>query len=258
MVLRKMLMARMDGQALSPPCELSLLSRRRFSSLTAACAVALLWVSPTKTMAVTLNDLTSAQAGQGLKAALEKGVRFAIDTLGQNNGFLGNDKVRIPLPGYLEEAAGLLRRLGQGARLDELSAAMNHAAEAAIPMARDLLVGAVKSMSVQDAKNILSGGDTSVTQFFADKTRTPLGEKFLPIIKKTTQQVSLADKYNRIASQAGNLGLLKGDEVSLERYVTGKTLDGLYFMIGEEEKKIRQDPVGTGSAVLQRVFGALK
>ena len=97
------------------------MNRRRFSSFTAACAVALLSASPTKTMAMTLNDLTNAQASQGLKAALEKGIRSAIDTLGQNNGFLGNDKVRIPFPGYLEDAAGLLRRLGQGARLDELS-----------------------------------------------------------------------------------------------------------------------------------------
>lgn len=234
------------------------MNRRHFSSLSAVCTVGLLCASPARSLALTLNDLTSAQATQGLKAALEKGVRSAVESLGQNNGFLGNDKVRIALPGYLEDAAGLLRRLGQGARLDELTAAMNHAAEAAVPLARDLLASAVKSMSVQDAKNILGGGDTSVTQFFADKTRAPLGEKFLPIIKKTTQQVSLTDKYNRIAGQAASIGLLKGDEVSLERYVTGKTLDGLYFMIGEEEKKIRQDPVGTGSALLQRVFGALK
>jgi hypothetical protein len=234
------------------------MNRRHFNSLTGACSVALFFAAPSRGLALTLTDLTSAQATQGVKAALEKGVRFAIDSLGKNNGFLGNDQVRIPLPGYLEEVAGLLRRLGQGTRLEELTEAMNHAAEAAVPLARDVLVGAVKSMSVQDAKNILGGGDTSVTQFFADKTRSPLSEKFLPIIKKTTQRVSLADKYNRIASQAFSIGVLKGDQASLERYVTDKTLDGLYFMIGEEEKKIRQDPVGTGSAVLQRVFGALK
>jgi hypothetical protein len=234
------------------------MNRRHFNSLATACSAALFFAAPSRGLALTLNELTSAQATQGLKAALEKGVLVAIDSLGKNNGFLGNDQVRIPLPGYLEDAAGLLRRLGQGARLEELTAAMNHAAEAAVPLARDLLVRAVKSMTVQDAKNILSGGDTSVTQFFADKTRSPLGEKFLPIIKKTTQQVSMVDKYNRIANQAFSIGVLKGDQASLEQYVTGKTLDGLYFMIGEEEKRIRQDPVGTGSAVLQRVFGALK
>lgn len=234
------------------------MNRRHFGRLSVAYTAAMGCALPLRSQALTLNDVSSSQATQGLKAALEKGVRFAVDSLGRNNGFLGNDKVRIPLPGYLEDAAGLLRRLGQGARLDELVAAMNHAAEAAVPLAREVLVGAVKSMGVQDAKNILVGGETSVTQFFADKTRVQLADKLLPMVKKTTQQVRLADKYNRIASQAASFGLLKGDEVNLERYVTGKTLDGLYFMIGEEEKKIRQDPVGTGSAVLQRVFGEMK
>lgn len=208
--------------------------------------------------ALSLADLSNSQASQGLKAALEKGARAAVATLGQPNGFLGNDKVRIPLPSYLEEAAGLLRTLGQGVRLDELIAAMNHAAEAAIPMAQDMLVGAVKSMNVQEAKKILIGGDTSVTQFFAEKTRSPLAVKFLPVVKKTTARVNLAGKYNAIASKAAGMGLIKGDEISVERYVTGKALDGLYFMIGEEEKEIRQDPVGTGNALLQKVFGALK
>lgn len=208
--------------------------------------------------ALTLNDITNAQASQGLKLALEKGAIAAVNTLGQTNGFLGNDKVRIPLPGYLQDAAKLLRNFGQGARLDELIAAMNHAAEAAVPMARDMLVSAVKSMNVQDAKNILSGGETSVTQFFSDKTRQPLGQKFLPVVTKTTARVDLATKYNQLAGKAVGMGLIKGDQASIEQYVTGKALDGLYFMIGEEEKKIRQDPVGTGSALLQKVFGALK
>jgi hypothetical protein len=208
--------------------------------------------------ALTLNDITSAQASQGLKVALEKGVIAAVSTLGQANGFMGNEKVRIPLPGYLNDAASLLRNFGQGARLDELIAAMNHAAESAVPMARDMLVGAVKSMNVQDAKNILSGGETSVTQFFSAKTRQPLSQKFLPVVTKTTARVDLAAKYNQIAGKAVGMGLIKGDQASIEQYVTGKTLDGLYFMIGEEEKKIRQDPVGTGNALLQKVFGALK
>ena len=241
----------------TPPPVISM-DRRSFQTLTTAFIAGELLLFHGTSQALTLSDLTHAQASQGLKAALEQGARVAVAVLGQPNGFLGNDKVRIPLPGYLEEAASLLRRLGQGGRLDELVVAMNHAAEAAVPLAKDMLVGAVKSMSVQDAKSILSGGDTSVTQFFADKTRVPLAGKFLPVVKKTTQQVKLAEKYNQIAGKAAGMGLLSGDEVSVERYVTGKALDGLYFMIGEEEKKIRQDPVGTGSAILKKVFGALK
>lgn len=234
------------------------MDRRRFNALQLAL-LASPWLGlHIESSALTLSDITSVQASQGLKAALEKGVIEAVRMLGRPNGFLGNDKVRIPLPGYLQDAANLWRNFGQGARLDELITAMNRAAEAAVPMARDMLVGAVKSMNVQDAKNILSGGDTSVTQFFADKTRQPLSAQFLPVVTKTTARVNLAEKYNQIAGKAAGLGLIKGDQANIEHYVTGKTLDGLYFMIGDEERKIRQDPVGSGSAILQKVFGALK
>lgn len=207
---------------------------------------------------LSLDDLTQTQAAQGLRAALEKGALVAVDTLGQVNGFMGNEKVRIALPGYLQDAAKLLRSLGQGGRLDELIAAMNQAAEASVPLAKGMLLGAVKTMSVQDAKNILAGGETSVTQFFADKTRSALGQKFLPVVTKTTARVDLANKYNQIVGKAASLGLIKGDQVTIEQYVTSKALDGLYVMIGEEEKKIRQNPVASGSALLQKVFGAIR
>ena len=108
------------------------------------------------------------------------------------------------------------------------------------------------------AKNILTGGDTSVTDFFAAKTRVPLNGKFLPVVTAATQKVSLASKYNRVASKAAGLGLVSKDDANIEKYVTGKTLDGLYLVIGEEERKIRQDPVGTGSAILKKVFGVFK
>jgi hypothetical protein len=181
-----------------------------------------------------------------------------VGLLGQTDGFLGNPKVRIPLPGVLEDAAKLLRNFGQGAKIDELVTTMNRAAEAAVPMSKDLLVGAVKSMSVTDAKNILAGGDTSVTGFFAEKTRAPLAVKFLPVVTKATEKVGLAGKYNEIAGKAADMGLMKKDDANIQKYVTGKSLDGLYLMIGEQEKKIRQDPVGTGSAILSKVFGAIK
>lgn len=206
--------------------------------------------------ALSIDDLTNTQASQGLKAALEQGARAAVALLGQPGGFLNNANVRIALPGALEQAASVLRKFGQGKKLDELVVAMNQAAEQAVPLAKDMLVSAVKSMNVQDAKNILKGGDTSVTQFFSEKTRAPLSVKFLPVAEKVTARVNLAERYNQVVSKGG--GLIKGDAQSIERYVTGKSLDGLYFMIGEEEKKIRQNPMGAGSAVLQKVFGALK
>jgi hypothetical protein len=203
-------------------------------------------------------DLTDLDASAGIRAALERGAASAVALLGRPNGFMGNPKVRIPLPGFLNEAAKLLKYTGQQKRVDELVTAMNRAAEAAVPEAKTLLVSAVKAMSVDDAKRILTGGDQSVTQFFAAKTREPLGVKFLPIVTKATDKVALADKYNAVAGKASGIGLLKKEDANIQQYVTGKSLDGLYLMIGEEEKKIRQNPVATGSAILKKVFGSLK
>jgi hypothetical protein len=182
----------------------------------------------------------------------------AVGLLGKTDGFLGNPKVRIPLPGFLNDAAKLLKATGQQKRVDQLVTAMNRAAEAAMPEAKALLVSTVKAMSVDDALKVVKGGDNSVTQFFAEKTREPLGEKFLPIVTQATEKVSLAAKYNTMASKAAALGLMKKEDASIEQYVSGKALDGLFLMIGEEERKIRKDPVGTGSAILKKVFGSLK
>lgn len=208
--------------------------------------------------ALSLGDISGADASSGLKAALEKGALSAVGLLGVANGFMGNDLVRIALPGYLNDAAQLLKKFGQGKEVDELVLGMNRAAESAVPLAKDLLVDAVKTMSVADAKTILQGGNTAATSYFSSKTRDPLGQKFLPIITQATAKVGLADKYNAVAGKAAGLGLIKAQDASLENYVNGKALDGLFLMIGEEEKKIRQDPIGTGSALLSKVFGALK
>jgi hypothetical protein len=208
--------------------------------------------------ALSLADLTDADASGGVKAALESGALAAVGLLGKTDGFLGNDKVRIPLPGGLNDVAKLLKKLGQSKRVDELVTAMNRAAEDAVPFAKDLLVGAVKSMTVVDAKNILKGGDTSVTNFFAGKTRAPLTDKFLPVVTKSTEKVKLAEKYNRFAEKGTSMGLVKKEDANLQSYVTGKALDGLYFVIGEEERKLRKDPGGAASGILKKVFGALR
>ena len=200
------------------------------------------------------SGLSETDAAAGVRAALERGALAAVALLGQTDGFLGNALVRIPLPGYLSDAAKLLKAAGQGKRLEELVTAMNRAAEAAVPVAKPLFVRAVKSASVDDALKVVRGGATSVTDFFAGKTREPLSASFLPIVTQATQKVSLAERYNAVASRAAGLGLVKGDESSIERYVTGRALNGLFLMIGEEEKKIRADPVKTGSALLKRVF----
>lgn len=229
------------------------MQRRKFTSVVFAAGG--LWgllASPVTRAA----GITESDAALGVRAALERGAVAAVDLLGRRGGFLDNPKVRIALPGFLNDAAPLLRLTGQQQRIDDLVVAMNRAAEAAVPQARSLLVNAVKAMSVDDARQILAGGDDSVTQFFAAKTRAPLGRTFLPIVTRATEKVALADKYNALAGNAAALGLLGKDDANIQQYVTGKTLDGLYLMIGDEERKIRRDPVATGSAILKRVFGS--
>ncbi len=206
--------------------------------------------------ALSLADLSQADAASGVKAALARGAEAAVALLGRTDGFLGNPLVRIPLPGQMEQAAKMLRKFGQGRRIDELVTTMNRAAEQAVPLGKDLLVGAVQSMTVTDARNILAGGETSVTDFFAGRTRAPLSVRFLPVVTQSTQKLGLAQQYDSFAGKAAAFGLLRKEDANLAQYVTGKTLDGLYLMIGEEEKKIRRDPVGTGSEILRRVFGA--
>ena len=199
--------------------------------------------------------LNEADAVHGVRAALERGAQAAVDLLGRPDGFLANPKVRIPLPGVLASAAKLLKATGQQDKVDELVTAMNRAAEAAVPKAKTLLVQAAKAMSVEDGLRIVRGPDDSVTQFFASKTRDALGQQFLPIIVRATERVALAEKFNAVAGKAAKLGLLNPADADINRYVTGKTLDGLYLMIGEEERRIRRDPIGTGSEILKRVFG---
>lgn len=233
------------------------MNRRKFNALAlpALGAGLLPWGA---TQALTLEELNQGEAVRALKAALERGARKAIGQLGQSNGFLGNEKVRIALPRQLQDAEPMLRRFGQGGRLDDLVTTMNRAAEAAVPLAQDLMLAAVRDMSVEDGKKLLSGGETSVTTFFADRTRVPLGQKFLPVVTRSTEKVGLAAQYNQIAGKAADYGLLRREDASIEQHVTAKALDGLYLVIAEEERKIRRDPLGTGSALLSKVFGALK
>ena len=205
-----------------------------------------------------LASLTNKDATGGLKEALTQGAQMAVAALGKENGFYGDPKVKIPLPETLQKVEKPMRMMGMGKQFDELVLSMNRAAEAAVPESKTLLVNAVKNMSVEDAKKILTGGDTAGTEYFKRQTEAPLATKFLPIVKQATDKVGLAQQYNSLAGQAVSYGLVKQDQATIEQYVTKKTLDGLYLMIGEEEKAIRKDPVGQSSALLKKVFGALR
>jgi hypothetical protein len=220
-------------------------------------AVALLlgWTMPAL---AGLDAVTNQEAASGLKSALEQGSSAAVDLLGKTDGFLGNKAVKIPLPGSLKKYEKLMRGVGMGKYADELILTMNRAAEAAVPEAKKLFVDAIKKMSPKDAKGILSGGQTSGTDYFKRTTSDQLREKFLPIVKSATAKVQLAETYNSYAQKGAQFGLVSKENANLDDYVTQKALDGLFYMVAEEEKKIRQNPLQAGSDIVKKVFGAMK
>ncbi|MFN3566117.1 MAG: DUF4197 domain-containing protein [Burkholderiaceae bacterium] len=232
--------------------------RQALARLAAWAALAALAPAAREARAFSLADLSHRDAAAGLKAALEQGADVAVRLLGTTDGFWSNDRVRIPLPEWLQRGERMLRLMGRGRDLEELKLGVNRAAEQAVPEAKHLLVDAVRSMNVRDAKSILAGGDDSVTRFFAEKTRAPLTARFLPVVTKVTERIGLARQYNSLAGQGERLGLVKPEQARIERHVTGKALDGLYLVIGEEEKRIREDPLSAGAAIAKKVFGALK
>jgi hypothetical protein len=223
----------------------------------AVLTIAFLSVFCSPIAATELSSISNAEATGGLKEALIQGAGKAVGKLGAVDGFMGNPQVKIPLPDTLKKAEKTMRVLGMGKQADELVLRMNRAAEAAVPEAKVLLVDAVKQMSVTDAKNILTGGDDAATQYFKKTTSAPMAARFLPVVKKATEDVQLAQQYNKFAQTGMKYGLVKKEQANLEEYVTQKTLDGVYLMMAAEEKAIRENPMGQASSLLKKVFGAL-
>ena len=195
---------------------------------------------------------------RGLKDTLILASENAIKKLGVVNGFFGNDKVKIPLPPALQKVEKVIRALGMKKDADELVETMNHAAEQAVPEAKTLLNQAIQKMSVQDAKGIITGGDNAATAYFRKATEAELTAKFLPIVTKATEKVGLAQKYNKIAKSGSKLGLVDKQDAKVEDYVTRKALDGLFYMMAEEEKNIRKNPMQAGSTWIRRIFGGIR
>ena len=225
-----------------------------------ACAATVLFAGTTFAAAIaqeSLSDLSSKEVAKGLREALIQGARKAADELGKPDGFLGNAKVKIPLPATLQRVESVMRNVGMGKQSDELVTTMNRAAEAAVPEAKPLLIAAVKRMTVQDAKGILSGPDDAATEYFRKTTSDALTARFLPIVKQATSKVKLADTYNNFAGMASSFGLLDKKNANLDTYVTQKALDGLFLMMADEEKTIRKNPVGAATDIVKKVFGAI-
>lgn len=232
--------------------------RRRLIEAAIISAVTL--IVPNSAFALAIDGISDKDADLGVKAALERGATVAVSLLGKPDGFWGNEQLRIPLPDWIKRFERAIKVLGRAKDVEAMRIGVNRAAEQAVPQAKALLIAAVKGMSVQDAKAVLTGGNNSVTQFFQEKTQATLGQKFLPIVSGVTSRIGLAQQYNSLAEQVQQTGLVKlpADQQRVESHVTKRALDGLYFMIGEEEAKIRGNPLEASSEILKRVFGAMK
>lgn len=205
-------------------------------------------------------SLSDVDISRGLREALSVGIKNAVAELGRENGFLENQDVRIPLPNGLKRTESTLRFLGQGKRVDEFVAAMNHAAEKAVPVAVDIFLDSARQMTFNDARNILfSGQDDAATQFFRRTSEDRLRQKFRPIVEDFTAQVGVTQKYKEMIGRYSFVGRMIGEDASdIDGYVTEKAMDGLFLLVAEEEKKIRRDPIGRTTAILRTVFGVLR
>ena len=203
-----------------------------------------------------LDALSSKDASSGLKAALTQSVDKAVKQLGAPDGFLNNAKVTIPLPSAFRKVDSALRLLGRGGDADALKASLNHAAESAVSEAAPVLKKSLRSMTLADAKGIVTGSDDAATSYFRRSAADELTTTFKPIVARATAKVKLAGLYDQYAGKAAQYGLLNSSEANMNDYVTAKALDGLFLVMADEERAIRKDPLGQASAIIKKVFGA--
>ena len=220
--------------------------------------VPLLLLGASQVSAAPLSSFSEKELTTALRGALEKGATDAVLKLGKTDGFLKDPRVKVPLPSAIAKHEKTMRKLGLGKQLDSLSTTMNRAAEAAIPEAKALVLDAVRSMSVADAKTILAGPDDAATAYFQKRTREPLAAKLLPIVQQATAKAKVKQAYDAVAKQAAKYRLMDAADADLNAWVTRKALDGLYLTLADNERAIRQDPLGQTSRLLRDVFGALK
>jgi len=220
-------------------------------------------VKPDKSVAAApagseLDQFSAQDQAESLRQALTQGAEASVSILARKDGFLGNDKVRIPLPDGLRKADKTLRRFGMEKYSDELVTSMNRAAEAAVPEAKTLLVGTIKKMTVTDAKGILTGSEDAATIYFRANTETALAGKFKPIVGKAMQKVKLAETYDRFAGKGAKFGLVDKRDAKLNDYITRKAMDGLFLMMAEQEKAIRDNPLEATGKLAKKIFAAIK
>ncbi|MGE5606593.1 MAG: DUF4197 domain-containing protein [Bacteroidota bacterium] len=197
-----------------------------------------------------------AKIAAGLKEALKIGTENTVKQAGQVDGFYKNPAIKIPLPEQLLKMEKVLRQLGLGAQVDQFALSLNRAAERATPAAKDIFWGAIKEMTFEDALTIFKGNDTAATDYFQDKTSAKLKTTFLPAVSQATNEADVTRIYKQITFEIGKIKFLKYKPIDIDEYIVIKTLDGLFYILGEEEKKIRQDPAARVTKLLKEVFGS--
>lgn len=204
-------------------------------------------------------DLDDGTIASGLKEALSIGTKDAVKSVSQVDGYFGNEAIKILIPENIQMVADVLSTVGYKEKVDNFVFSMNRAAEKAAPEALSIFVDAIKEMTFEDAKNILNGGDTAATDFFKDKTQGKIHDAFKPIISTSMDEVGVARTYKEMINKYEILPfvqtIVKEDSINLDQYVTNKAVDGLFYMVGQEEKKIRTDPAARATELLKTVFG---
>ena len=199
--------------------------------------------------------LSDSRIASGLKEALQIGANHAVKLTGQPDGYFGNIAIKILMPKNLQPLEKGLRVAGYGPKVDEFVLSMNRAAEAAAPAAKKIFGDAILAMSFDDARKILNGGDTAATDYFKGKTTDQLAAAFRPIVVSTMEQNSVTQQYNLLVGRAQTIPFMKRPDLDITQYVVSKALDGLFYTLGQEEKKIRKDPAAQTTALLREVFG---
>jgi hypothetical protein len=198
---------------------------------------------------------SDSRIASGLKEALQIGADHAVKLTGQPNGYFGNKAIKILMPKNLQPLEKGLRVVGYGPKVDDFVLSMNRAAEGAAPSAKKIFGDAILAMSFEDARKILNGGDTAATDYFRAKTSDQLAAAFRPIVESTMEQYSVTQQYNAVVGRAKTIPFIQSPNLDITQYVVSKALDGLFYMLGQEERKIRTDPLAQTTSLLKEVFG---
>jgi hypothetical protein len=203
----------------------------------------------------TQGELSDSKIGSGLKQALQVGAENAVKLTGRPDGYFRDEAIKIVMPKNLQSLEKGLRAVGEGPKVDGFILSMNRAAESAAPSAKKIFGDAILAMSFDDARKILSGGDTAATDYFKRKTTDQLTTAFRPVVEKTMDENGVTQQYKALAGQAQNIPFMKSPNLDITQYVVSKALDGLFYMLGQEERKIRKDPAAQTTSLLKEVFG---